>query len=107
MKNIFENTKFGDKFKTRDNRIVRYCGKQGSMFELEHNGTVIDYFPDGSFFHNGESNYDIVSKCQEPINKEELIKKACKVYADLLSAHGYNPIDVNNEVVRMKKELEE
>lgn len=44
---------------------------------------------------------------QAEITKQEMIEKACNVYADLLSAHGYNPIDVNNEVVRMKKELEE
>lgn len=55
-------------------------------------------------FKNG---YELGATEQEQITKQEMIEKACNVYADLLSAHGYNPIDVNNEVVRMKKDLEE
>lgn len=61
----------------------------------------------GSVYEHNYHNYIQIANEQAEITKKEMIEKACNVYADLLSAHGYNPIDVNNEVVRMKKELEE
>lgn len=51
---------------------------------------------------------DITSKREAYIKGcEDTAKIACDVYADLLSAQGYNPIDVNKEIARMKKAIEE
>lgn len=74
--NIFEGAYFGKAYKTRNGRIVRYCGKQSSMYVLEDDGVAVDYFSDGTFLTSGESEFDIVSERQEPINEEELNKLA-------------------------------
>ena len=79
-KNIFENAYFGKAYKTRNGKIVRYCGKNSSMYVLEDDGVVIDYFPDGTFLTSGESEFDIVSEWQEEIDEEELDDLARKEY---------------------------
>lgn len=63
MKDIFkDNAYFGKPYKTRNGRMVRYCGKQTSMYVLEDDGVAVDYFPDGTFQTSGESEFDIVSE---------------------------------------------
>lgn len=74
MDNIFENAYFGKPYRTRKGKKARYCGKRASMFELELDGIIIDYFPDGSYYTANESPLDIVSEWQEEINEEELNK---------------------------------
>ena len=92
--NIFEGAYFGKTYNTRNGRIVRYCGKQASMYVLEDDGVAVDYFPDGTFQTSGESEFDIVSEGQEEIDKEELDRLAVE-YADHAemtgtSQDGYN-----------------
>lgn len=94
MNNIFENAYFGKSYKTRDGRKARYCGKQASMFELELDGIIIDYFSDGSFYTAGESPLDIVSKWQEEINEEELDKLAKE--ATYIYSIDDTPVDVKS-----------
>lgn len=69
-KNIFEGAYFGKTYKTRNGKIVRYCGKNSSMYVLEDDGVAVDYFPDGTFQTSGESEFDIVSEWTEETNEE-------------------------------------
>ena len=65
MVNIFENTYFGKPYRTRGGKKARYCGKRVSMFGLELDGFIIDYFSDGSYYTANESPLDIVSEWEE------------------------------------------
>lgn len=90
--------------------LLYKCSRCGQFFKMHGfnfrhaNAEEIKHFKE----LDSKDKFYKMEECK-PISsvKQELIDKACNVYADLLSAHGYNPIDVNNEVVRMKKELEE
>jgi hypothetical protein len=75
--NIFENAKFGDKFRTRDGRRAIY----GFTVDERHILIVEDFSAVFRFDDSGVSNYpndkiDIVGKWQDPINEEELDKIA-------------------------------
>lgn len=91
MNNIFENAKFGDKFKTREEWYAVYdgqtyfgpCGKGHLVHELRYRGkdnkyciTVLRCENNGLLADKkrGKHPYDIVGKWQEPIDEEELDK---------------------------------
>lgn len=82
MSNLFENAKFGDKFRTRDGRMAIFLQKY-KVSEFRYEFAIEDYDEgrrfylckeDGSFFHK-ECGEDIIGKWQE-INEEELDKLA-------------------------------
>lgn len=72
MENIFENAKFGDKFKARNGRMAIYL-KYWEYEESPHDLIVDDEgFPfeyscteNGFFNADSESPYDIVSRWEE------------------------------------------
>lgn len=74
MSNIFENAKFGDKFRTRDGRMAIYWVKA----EPDYNALILDDCEvicnnEGKEIHYFAScNMDIASRWQEEINEEEL-----------------------------------
>lgn len=82
MKNIFENAKFGDKFRTRDGRMMLYLRKMPDNSDFHE---VLDCYINIERFHsNGQycERYplpcDIVSEWQEEIDEEKLDELACK-----------------------------
>lgn len=128
MENVFENVKFGDRFRTRDGRPAVYLS-------TEHHGSVDDkYNPpfviincavehhirymDGSekFFHeichyteNGKWNkwnpedddLDIVSRWVEPIDEiklDKMINESSETY----SKYAYRQMDYNAELADIK-----
>ena len=79
--NIFENAKFGDKFRTRDGRMAIYLGESHHQELAVHDGddyydVYKDYNSDGTYDANDMKILDIVSEWQEPIDEEELEKMA-------------------------------
>ncbi len=83
-KSIFENSKFGDKFRTRDGRMaILWCYHVGNniidqamlilpnISQVLVNGNGKDL---NEPYHNTKN--DIVAKWQEPINEEELDRLA-------------------------------
>ncbi len=77
MTSIFENAKFGDKFRTRAGRMAIY---QNGNDEFHHLFlSSCDILVDSYGYLNCKefpSGLDIVSEWQEPINEEELDKLA-------------------------------
>lgn len=103
MENVFENAKFGDKFRTRDGRLAIYLSTAygGSVDDKYNPPFMIVYcaveyhfkYEDGSekytygiekYNENGKWNkwnpedddLDIVGKWEEPIDEEKLTKMA-------------------------------
>ncbi len=80
MKSIFENARFGDKFRTRDGRMALYhCyDERHNKHFLFFEGYSFQYgvCPDGKRGEGSECNNDIVSEWEEEINEEELEKLA-------------------------------
>ena len=66
MNNIFENAYFGKMYKTRDGRKAVYI--QEDCCIVEGNIDTFSYFDDGHYSIYLESDIDIVSEWQEPIN---------------------------------------
>ena len=89
MSNIFENAKFGDKFRTRDGKMVLYDQpttfyKGWYWMVIQDRGTC-RYFEDGHILISGEeSPLDIIGKWEEPIDDEELDRLAV----------GFTPIEL-------------
>lgn len=81
MANIFENAYFGKSYKTRDGRkaIYSYCikGKSNEHYLIvDGNHSLLGGYGDNGIinacgYHN--SNLDIVSEWQEPINEKETL----------------------------------
>lgn len=72
MENIFENAKFGDKFKTRDGRMTIYL-KYWEFGDFPYDLIIDDEWgplesscmSNGFFNADSESPYDIVSRWEE------------------------------------------
>lgn len=81
-KNIFEGAKFGDKFLTRDGRIALYLHECTRIFGKDCGHHLVIFTDADAYASNGklwcdkdlkeESEYDIVSRYQEPIDEEKL-----------------------------------
>ena len=86
--NIFENAKFGDKFRTRDGRMVLFNSPtsfyKGWYWMIAQGSGTCRYFEDGLLNIGEENSLDIVGKWEEPINEEEL---------DRLALEHSEPID--------------
>ncbi len=78
MENIFENVKFGDKFKTRDGRLAIFIRHDDfdMFFHLEGDRTSIRYFKDGKWLSFRDTIYDIVARWNEPIDEEKLNERS-------------------------------
>lgn len=82
--NIFENARFGDKFRTRDGLIglfisqnklgdvVYICQPKGCIYCERH------VHSNGLCLNGCEDSSDIIGKWQEPINKEELVENTTR-----------------------------
>lgn len=86
MANIFENAKFGDKFRTRDGRMALYIsgGLNLHILYVEGEDEPDDFDRHGLFYYSygGKlTSFDIIGKWEEPINKEEL-KELARHFAD-------------------------
>lgn len=79
-KNIFENAKFGDKFRTRDGRMMLYLRQMpdnSDFHEVLDSDINIEHFhSNGQYSENYPFPCDIVSEWQESINEEELDRLA-------------------------------
>lgn len=80
MDNIFENAKFGDRFRTRDGQMVIY-GKRSIFREELHwihskDNHTYRVYDDGYVSKDKEDDLDIVSLWQEPIDEKELEEMA-------------------------------
>lgn len=85
--NIFENAKFGDKFRTRDGRMAIYNGRSIDRYWLiveRHPWNIIGFNSCGR--HSGlEEDIDIISEWQEPINimtRNDYIHPVVIIYRD-------------------------
>lgn len=106
MNNIFEGAYFGKPYKTRNGKIVRYCGKQVRLYLCELDGAVINYFQDGSIFERVESEFDIVSELTEEVDEEELDELLMQLL--ICAQQGYTQCAPDDVVIRnMKKILKE
>lgn len=78
MINIFENAKFGDRFKTRDGRMAIYLYERGEKHYLIVDTTKnpCPYRCNGKLDLYRQSIFDIVSSFRNPISKAELDQKA-------------------------------
>ena len=114
--NIFENAKFGDKFRTRDGRKAIYNGRSIDRYWLiveRHPWNMIGFNSCGR--HSGlEEDIDIISEWQEEINEEELdrLAKQEKMHfvrfkecngLDLLSKRNKEYADLHNIYELMEK----
>lgn len=81
MENIFENAKFGDKFRTRDGRkaIFINCATERNDVYFKYYCTIEDldgiyevFDSQGRCHRDSDSPIDIVSEWQEEISEEEL-----------------------------------
>lgn len=86
--NIFENAKFGDKFRTRDGRMaifaidirmVKYASGFGDLENpflliIDGEATAIRYYSNGKLYKSDKFKVeiDIISKWEEPVDEEEL-----------------------------------
>lgn len=78
---IFSNTKFGDKFRTRDGRMALYISEElGVHFLYVEGEDELDEFDHHGLFYDSYggklTSFDIIDKWQEPINEEELDRLA-------------------------------
>lgn len=97
MDNIFENAKFGDKFRTRDGRMAVYICEYPNDDTYRYIVHVKGYYKSELYCWLGKTNmhaedrqYDIVGKWQEPINEEELDKLADEYAEEApMSGGGY------------------
>lgn len=99
MNNIFENAKFGDKFRTRDGRMAIFIQGAypiGYMIAIFKEVRLFSFFEDGSFKANKESPIDIVSEWQEEINVEELDKIAEEYVTKYATPHTSQFVDMIN-----------
>lgn len=90
MDNIFENAYFGKAYKTRDgSKAIFICERTNcAVWDLdrpyacviEGYGEIWNYFPNGRlyFVEKFETENDIISEWEEPINEDELDKLANK-----------------------------
>lgn len=83
MDKIFENAKFGDKFRTRDGRMALFIQtlKSGEIrnelcVENKDEGRRYYLYKDDGTFYHLHCDKDIVSCWQDTINEEELDKLA-------------------------------
>lgn len=68
MENIFENAKFGDKFKTMDGRLAIYAGiaVDNLHYLIPENSTfTYGYNDDGTLSSKVDTSFNIVSKIEE------------------------------------------
>lgn len=88
MNNIFENAKFGDKFLTRDGRMMLYLRKMpdnNDFHEVLDSDINIEHFhSNGQYCKEYPLPCDIIYEWQEPIDEEELNKKAILDIAKLV-----------------------
>ena len=106
MENIFENAKFGDRFKTRDGRmaVYRVCS-QNLCFE-HANFLIVDKEPiEYAFRDNGlnignKHEIDIVSRWKEPIDEEKLDKL---IDEEIVTRYKYSPALLSEVVVAFRK----
>lgn len=115
MENIFENAKFGDKFRTRDGRMVIFVKSEGTnnfhpdveaeCILEEFSYVIIDKshpmlskgsrcFSDGTNIYE-HSDEDIVGKWEKPVDEEKLHKYAEEYYIN----HGDIPPYANTDTV--------
>lgn len=81
MESIFENAKFGDKFKTRDGRMALYLEDAATYgkYQLAIDGLAEVFYLiscDDSGMCKQNTDFDIVGKWKEPIDEEELTEMA-------------------------------
>lgn len=84
MKNIFENAYFGKWYKTRDgSKAIFICERtNNAVWDLNHPyacviegyGEIWNYYPNGRLYigENFETENDIISEWEDPINEEKL-----------------------------------
>lgn len=99
---IFENAKFGDKFRTRDGRRVLYLGKNGDdLFPhcvyVENEAITFWVQDDGSISLSlPDRPTDIVGKFEEPINKEEFDRLVAQLADKYCKEKGCGHINPND-----------
>lgn len=72
MENIFENAKFGDKFKTRDGRMAIYhkcIWNDCHLLLLEAEDNVLDYFG------NGNVVYEFSEKVKRQDQDDDIVSR--------------------------------
>lgn len=90
MENIFENAKFGDKFKTRDGRMAVYKGYSQNVCFKSANFLIVDKEPiecafrDNGLYIGNKHEIDIVSRWEEPIDKEKLNQMAKQYHEKII-----------------------
>lgn len=100
--NIFENAKFGDKFRTRNGRMAVYYSRTLNYFgfvlihqkigDLNH-ACIYEVDCLGEVYHEldkGTDDLDIISKWQDPINEEELDNMATLYRNEVVKSCNYN-----------------
>lgn len=84
--NIFENAKFGDKFRSRDGELNIYVrcfnGELGYHYLLRSDHVAPLPFNDEGSVRFFNKSLDIVGKWEEPIDEDELDRMANKLYPD-------------------------
>lgn len=94
MKDIFENAKFGDKFKTEDNTMVLYIRFEQGYHIIAFEEDCYKYDNDGTLYgmKNQPKGYRIVSRWEEPIdtdalnNDAEEYERSVKALDDILQS---------------------
>lgn len=90
MENIFENAKFGDRFKTRDGRMAVYRVYSQTLCFEHANFLIVDKEPmEYAFRDNGlnighKHEIDIVSRWKEPIDEEKLNQMAKQYHEKII-----------------------
>lgn len=110
MTNIFENAKFGDKFRTRDGRMALFISPtdfyedyKAYELEVQYEG-LLEYIEDGRKVMEcgvyGHKELDIIGKWEEHFSEDELFECAMSSIVEFLNTRNKTLIPYNdhNEV---------
>lgn len=108
--NIFKKARFGDKFVTRNGRLVVFLGKsqfRHDSYEVKIEGESIcrTYRSDGSYFDFGQCDGDIIGRWKEDKDLDALAEAFCPSEQLYINADALDVQEAYKAGFRKAKEL--